>query len=139
VARIGDGRPLQIPFASVEDAIARQGDNKVGQFYDDLVATYPHATATDLAKYVLKSLGTAESVQKSGGVRTRYGNDVQAIAARVREARKRAGVPSQASKPRTGVDQAQAWATEVEAVARRQPDYLTALLQVLRQSGHLDS
>jgi hypothetical protein len=79
-----------MPFTSVEDAIARRGESDGIQYFDDLVATHPAKSATDLAKFVLRSLGVAESAQKANGVRTRYGNDVQAIAARVREARKRA-------------------------------------------------
>jgi hypothetical protein len=139
VDRSGSNRHVVVPFASVEEAIARRGEGKGLQFYDDLVATHPGATATELAKFVLSSLGVGESAQKSSGVRTRYGNDVQAIAARVREARKRAAGPGGALEPSDGVDAPQAWAARVEAVARRDPAYLAALIRVLRQSGHLDS
>lgn len=66
---------VPVPFVSVEDAIARKGDphgeSEANLFYDDLVAAHSHATATDLAKSVLRSLGVAEAQQTSNGVRTR--------------------------------------------------------------------
>jgi len=135
--RVNNGTQIRVPFASVEDAIARRGEGDSLQFFDDLVATHPTQTAVELAKFVLRSLGVQESAQKSGGVRTRYGNDVQAIAARVREAHKRAAGPPRTSGSSDSVGRAEAWAAEVEAVARRDPAYLAALIRVLQQSGHL--
>jgi hypothetical protein len=134
----GTSGHVRVPFASVEDAIARRGEDGGMAFFDDLVASRPSETATDLAKLVLRSLGVEESAQKARGVRTRYGNDVQAIAARVREARKRAAGPRCTSGNDESDGRGQAWAAEVQAVVSRDPTYLTALIKVLQQSGHLD-
>lgn len=138
----GNNRQVKVPFASVEDAITRRGEERGLDFYDELVAARPSETAVELAKFVLRSLGVEESVQtitvNGAKVRTRYGNDVQAIAARVREAGKRAGRPSSRASASSGnVDHAQAWAVEVEAMVNRDPAYLAALLKVLERSGHL--
>ena len=130
-------KEVRVPFANVEEAIARKGDGDGISFYDNLVAARPAASATDLAKFVLGSLGVEESTQKSGGVRTRYGNDVQSIAARVRNARQRAA--ANVSGPQAATPNPQSWAAEVEATAIKNPAYMAALIQVLRESGHLDS
>jgi hypothetical protein len=128
---------VAVPFASVEDAIARRedGGGRRLNFYDDLVAAHHSETAVELAKLVLTALGVEESVQKKNGVRTRYGNDVQAVAARVREARKRAG---QGGAPAAPSGDRRRWAAEVTAIAQRDPASRDALVQALSDAGLLE-